>query len=346
MAVKPTSQDYEMLGVCEWSNMETVDRKYSEIFELSTNNVEALEELYIVYSKIVEYLYAVENRDGKDDSPHDSDDGTIIEVETDDKITYQHATKEFTCEVCKKSFSTKQKLKEHSLRRFKCKPKDNDSVMDKLVCICGSKFTKSSSLYRHKAKCSTCIKSKRTMMALEDTNFVLRSFKNEKATYNRDTFMNCIRELNTSTNRFEIEYFNKTKAWYGYKEIMKGMIKKTFLLAPENYTFYIPNMSKDIVYVHRNGHKEKITKEKLAEHIVAFCVNEFEDLVRATQCPSDDTEQFLQYHPVHYLNNKMMYEEDDILVQSLKKQFQQHIMMVFKEYKDDIKRIWEKKGLL
>ena len=95
-----------------------------------------------------------------------------------------------------------------------------------------------------------------------------------------------------------------------------------------------------------HGQKETITKEQLAEHIVAFCVNEFEDLVCATQCPSDNTEQFLQYHPVHWINTKMMYEDDDILVQSLKKQFQQHIMMVFKEYKDDIKRIWDKKGLL
>ena len=340
MAVKPSVLDYQVLGVCESTDMDTVDRKYRERFEASFDNVETTEQLYMAYSKIVEYIYAVQNGG----SVNDTDDRDKMEVEDNDKTRHEHIMKDFTCEVCKKAFSTKQKLTQHMLKRFKCEPENN--VKDKLTCICGSKFTKSSSLYRHKAKCSKCLKSKKTMKALEDADFSLNNFEDEKATYNRDTFMNCIREMNTSTNRFEIEYFNKTKTWYGYKEIMKGMIKRTFFLSPENYTFYIPNMSKNVVYVHRNGQNETITKEELAQHIVAFCINEFDDLVRATKSPNENTELFLQHHPVHYINSKVMYEEDNILVQSLKCQFLQHIMIVFKEYKNDIKKIWDKKALL
>ena len=346
--MKPTRDDYDSLGVCEWTDMVVVDRQYQEKYETLKGDDERSEHLYMTYSRIVEYLYTVENgglvNDVDNTQLHDTHEGDKTEVEADDKIIHQHITKEFTCEVCKKAFSTKQKLQQHVLKRFKCEPEN--SAREKLVCVCGSKFTKFPNLYRHKAKCSKCLKSKRTMKALEDPDFFLNSYEDEKATYNRDTFMNCIKELNTSTNRFEIEYFNKTKTWYGYKEVMKGMIKRTFFLSPENYTFYIPNMSNNVVYVHRNGKKETITKEELAEHIIAFCVNEFEDLVHASKSSTENTEQFLQHHPVHYINAKVMYEEDNILVQSLKCQFIQHIMIGFKEYKDDIKRIWNMKGLL
>jgi hypothetical protein len=103
-------------------------------------------------------------------------------------------------------------------------------------------------------------------------------------------------------------------------------------------------MSKNVVYVHRNGRKETITTKELAEHIVAFCVNEFEDLVHATKSPTDNTELFLAHHPIHYINNKVMY--DNVFAQSFKRHVENDIIMLFKEYKDDIKRIWDKKGLL
>lgn len=353
---EPSLLDYETLGVSDNTSMEDVDNKYIELYNSLKNqcNDEILDKLYSSYSKITEYMYAI--RDGRDtsqcehvlfcdDTMEDNEDD--IEDYTDDNTDdYVQNSTNFKCDTCHKTFASKQKLSNHKIKRFKCIPPEQRIDTDKFNCVCGRSYTKPQNLYRHKNNCNMCLINKMTLEAINDPLFILNNFTCETPTFDVSTFEKCIAELNTSTCRFDIEYFRRTKCWFTYKKLMMGLIKRVFFTNPSNYTFYIPNMSKDSVWIHQNGGIQTIDKNEFVQHLIDFVIEQFNNILLKTCGDNTNYDDFIKYHPIHFINTKLRQQDEDVCTQNLTKQVTTCIFMYVNEYKDDFKRIWTLKQLL
>jgi hypothetical protein len=373
---KPAKQHYETLGVENGNTLQQVDAKYEARCQELEGNNEALEALYDSYSVITEYLYSVWGSDYEDKKPVMEQDDNKSDTDSEPDTTtcdieyvngYQPEVEEedaektraksntlktcWKCKTCLKTFASKQMLEKHENKRFKCvapKPSqsDEENTNDKkFVCVCGKSYKNASHLSRHKTTCSQCIKNMKTLDAVKNDTFKLNSFGSETLTYNNTTFEKCFKEANTSTRRFEIEHFSRTKAWSDYRKLMLGFIKQMFFTTPENYSFYIPNMSEDFVWIHKNGKRTSIKKDDLTTHMIKVAISEFGNILFNTADANEDIEELVKYHPIEFMSAKVLHQDDDVCVQTLLKSVKLGIMAFAMNYKDDIKRVWTKAGL-
>jgi hypothetical protein len=293
----------------------------------------------------------------------EEDDNSDIEIEEEKKKSRaERNTKDtcWTCKTCLKTFATKQKLQQHENKRFKCVapmpsiPKTDNTDDNRFVCVCGKSYKNASHLSRHKTTCNQCVKSKNTIEAVQTDTFKLNNFGYETPKYNSSQFEKLFNEVNTKTRRFHIENFKTTKTWLDYKRYMLCFIKQMFFTTPENYTFYIPNMSEDFVWIYQNGKKTSIKKEQLITNMINHTITGFENILSNTANENEDIEDFIRYHPINFINGKLSfldYDDDDddndndVQVKNLLKSLEEGIIRLAMDYKDDIKRVWTKQGL-
>lgn len=374
---KPTKDDYERLGAEKWNTLEQVDALFASRCQDNDTNEER-EALYDSYSRILDHLYSVwgsEYEDKKpiteqDDSKSDTDSRTDVstydieqgEYNNDNESVVDEDIKKtraepntlktcWKCKTCLKTFATKQKLQQHENKRFKCvapmpsKPEANNTDDKRFNCVCGKSYKNATHLSRHKTTCNQCVKSKNTIDAVKSENFKLNNFGRETPKYNSTTFEKCFKELNTSTRRFEIKHFSTTKAWSDYKRLMIGFIKQMFFTTPENYTFYIPNMSEEFVWIHKNGKRTSMKLDDLTTNMINATISEFGNILYNTADANEDIEDFVRYHPIEFISAKLLNKDDDVRVQKLLKSVKEGIIRLAMDYKDDIKRVWIKQGL-
>lgn len=307
---------------------------------------------------------ALERRIGRPITEEDYNESDT-EIEEEKKKTKPERNTNWTCKTCLKTFATKQKLQQHENKRFKCVASmpsipDQDNIEDKrFSCVCGKSYKNATHLSRHKTTCNKCVKSKNTIDAVTTDTFKLNDFGYETPKYNSSKFETLFNEVNTDRRRFHIEHFRTTKAWLDYKRYMLGFIKQMFFTTPENYTFYIPNMSEDFVWIHQNGERTSIKKEQLTTNMINHTITEFQNILTNTANANediDDFDDFVRYHPINFINNKLSCEDDDddddedgndndVQVKNLLKSVKEGIIRLAMDYKDDIKRVWTKQGL-
>jgi hypothetical protein len=166
---------------------------------------------------------------------------------------------------------------------------------------------------------------------LKVESFNLNSYENENITYNTLVMTNIF-------NRYPLVDDNK-QAKTRIKDFVILLVKiidNIIFDRPENYTFFISNISKPYALVYQDGIKE-LYKSEVYNHLIEIPFTVIHDYIQ--------THEVNVKHPFHVLY-QMFQSNNNPIVCSKMNEVKEHIDNKIKDTKDTFKRVWNKVNLL
>jgi hypothetical protein len=228
-----------------------------------------------------------------------------------------------------------QSLQRHTQRRFNCVR----TTTTDFTCVCGKKYTLQTALVRHQRSCMLCFKAN-TVSALNNNEFVLNCYETEDLSYNKDKVKTLFDLVNTEDDRGRARIFNRSSRYREFKELFVLFINHFFFSRPQNYCYYVTDMrlGTGFMYSLCNEQKQTIpcTLESIKEQMFTEVFTTIDDTIDELKLDNE--------HPFVVIVNTV--STDASRLEHFRQQMYDKIHTLLAEYKNDIKAIWRKVGLI
>lgn len=373
----PTPDDYKMLELPFSAAYRENEHNFAEDVEVAY--VKELRkyreyhdwEYYAIKDAYQRFLNLIKERESYKDK-HTSSHDTDIDI-TDDMIaastetaqnrikhyiskerevnamTRALSTQGWQCPTCLKSFATKQKLQQHETKRYKCSPPSipteasaDDEQTKPFVCVCGKSYSYHTGLARHKTTCDKCYHAT-TLPALKTPMFKVNDYGRTTKDYDVEYYAKAFNDTCTDAERFRMRHNKGTMKRTDFKKLFLEMLETIYFKTPKNFTFYVPNVNMNEVWINRAGKMVLSNRSDVKEHMINTVVSEFLDILREHDMVPEDEED-KDINPIFHILSE--FEGDDDACKHIKKYILKTIDNLISQYKDDVKAVWKNMKLI
>lgn len=250
-----------------------------------------------------------------------------------------------TCLKCRKDFPTQQKLDRHKAKKFPCSPPLKDGEKKTYSCPCGKIYTTYDGLYKHRKNCNAHL-MKVTQKILTKPSFTLNSVETlDLQRIDLNALKETYDKLNEEDNidyKFRCRNHQIRGCAKHYKDTYIQLIKDIFFNTPSNYIFYVPNILYDEVHLYNEGEKSECEMKDLQEMMIDTASDFIDQVLQYYNADTHHPFAFMQTLRNEHCGNNDTHEIYDNMFASIK----DIITKMCHLYRDDIKAVWDKVGIL
>jgi hypothetical protein len=304
-------------------------------------------------------LFELDNTDHIEDYTPEEIDGTGLIMSGPVVPPKRKDYNKYICPHCHTAFASKQKLDQHLRKKKKCTDttketktvtnEDTEETKTMFVCChCSKQYSQQAGLSRHKQTCMKRFKPA-TQYALTDDSFELNRFGHEEVHFKRDTIFNRMKSEKyfMGGDIYGMRQVPRIADKYSRELLLTG-VRTRFFQNPNNFTFYLPNVTDNYALTYHGTNAKEPVKDilldDLIEHIVSSVVDALLDAIEdITEFNSID--KYGDEVNTHRLYKFLMNYRNNQDV-TAKRYVINEVKRLLTDYKDDAKRIWKEKGLI